>query len=83
MSHRTQVTLTDAQYARLLEESRRSGVGLAALVRRAVDQRYGTASTDQLLRALDKSFGSWPDRAFDGQSYVEGLRRGMARRLAG
>ena len=83
MSHRTQITLTDTQYARLIEESRRSGVGLAELVRRAVERRYGTARADDVLRVLDESFGSWTDRAFDGQSYVEGVRRGMARRLAG
>ena len=83
MSHRTQITLTDAQYARLREESRRSGLGLAELVRRALDRRYGTAPAREVLGALDASFGSWADRAFDGASYVEGLRRGMSRRLTG
>lgn len=28
------------------------------------------------------SFGSWNDRDYDGAAYVDGLRRGMARRLA-
>jgi Ribbon-helix-helix protein, copG family len=83
MSHRTQVTLTDAQYARLLEESRRSGLTLAELVRRALDRNYHPARAADLLPALDESFGSWPDRDFDGASYVEDLRPGMAHRLAG
>ena len=82
MSHRTQITLTDQQYARLREESRRSGLGLAELVRRALDRSYGTSGGPEMRRALDASFASWGDREFDGASYVEELRRGMSRRLA-
>jgi hypothetical protein len=40
MSRRTQVTLTDAQHSYLLSESTRSGVSLAELVRRAIDETY-------------------------------------------
>ena len=82
MSHRTQITLTDEQYARLCAESRRTGVGLAELVRRAVDRSYGQASIEERLQALHDSFGAWKDRDFDGEQYVERLRRGMARRLS-
>jgi len=82
MAHRTQVTLADEQYERLRAESRRSGLGLAELVRRAVDHVYGGNRPADIVRALDDSFGSWTDRADDGASYVEGLRRGMADRLA-
>lgn len=83
MSHRTQITLTDEQYERLRDEARRSGVGLAELVRRAVDRSYGGAHPDARLKALDASFGSWTGRSYDGAGYVDGVRRGMARRLAG
>ena len=83
MAHRTQITLTDAQYARLVEESERSGLALAELVRRALDECYGRTGADDLLRALDASFGTWRDRPANGADYVEDLRRGMARRLAG
>lgn len=83
MSHRTQITLADEQYERLREESRRSGLGLAELVRRAVDRMYGAGRPEDTVRALDASFGSWTDRTDDGASYVEGLRSGMATRLAG
>ena len=38
-------------------------------------------SRDDVLRALDASFGTWADRDFDGASYVEALRRGAAWRL--
>ena len=82
MSHRTQITLTDEQYQRLLAESRSSGLALAELVRRAIERNYATRGSGDVLRALEESFGGWPDRPFDGAGYVEGLRRGMARRLA-
>ncbi|WP_322769527.1 ribbon-helix-helix domain-containing protein [Frankia sp. Cr1] len=83
MAHRTQITLADEQYERLRVESRRSGLALAELIRRAVDRMYGSTSPNETVHALEASFGSWPDRTDDGASYVEGLRRGMARRLAG
>ena len=81
MTHRTQITLADEQYTRLLAESRRSGLGLAELVRRAVDHTYGTARPDRTLQAIEASFGSWADQLEDGEAYVEGLRPGLARRL--
>jgi Ribbon-helix-helix domain len=82
MSHRTQVILTDAQYSRLKQESQRTGVGLAELVRRAVATVYGVSSGRRVDEAIEQSFGAWSDREQDGEAYVEALRRGMARRLA-
>jgi hypothetical protein len=81
MSHRTQITLIDEQYERLRAGSRRSGVGLAELVRRAVNRMYGSIRPKETVHALDASFRSWADRTDDGASYVEGLRRGMAHRF--
>jgi hypothetical protein len=83
MAHRTQIILADEQYERLRAESRRTGVGLAELVRRALDRVYGRVHPEETIRALDASFGSWADRADDGAAYVDELRRGMARRVAG
>ncbi len=82
MSHRTQITLEDAQYARLLAESRASGLGLAELVRRAVDRVYGGTDADEFLRALDESFGAWDGDEVDGAAYVESARPARADRLA-
>lgn len=82
MSHRTQITLTDEQYERLQNEAERSGLGLAELVRRAVDRSYGAADRDDLLEALNDSFGCWAESDDDGPAFVTRLRRGMARRLA-
>lgn len=81
MSHRTQITLTDEQYERLRTESERTGMGLAELVRRALDRTYGTKRHRDRIRALDDSFGAWTDREVDGAGYVDAMRRGMARRL--
>ena len=84
MSHRTQITLSDHQYARLKTESDRTGLGLAELVRRALAAAYGgSGSASDTTRAIEESFGSWHDRELDGEGYVDALRRGMAKRLAG
>lgn len=82
MSHRTQITLEDEQYARLLAESRASGLGLAELVRRAVDKVYGGTDADEFLRALDESFGAWDGDDVDGAAYVDVLRAARPDRIA-
>jgi len=79
--HRTQITLTDSQYARLREESARSGRSLAELIRRALDERYGPVSNSERLRLLDSAFGAWKHRGEDGAEFVERVRSGTARRL--
>lgn len=82
MSRRTQITLEDAQYERLLAESRSSGVGLAELIRRAVDQMYGRTSSDEFAGALDISFGTWEAEPLDGEQYVESIRSARTDRFA-
>lgn len=81
MAHRTQITLTDEQYDRLRRESARTGLGLAELVRRALDASLGAASPEDRLRAVERSFGIWRDLDVDGAEYVERLRHGLGRRL--
>lgn len=83
MARRTQITLTDAQYVRLKEEAQTTGASLSELVRRALEKTYGVRPMQDARSALGDSFGAWSDRDFDGAKYVERLRRGMARRLAG
>lgn len=51
-------------------------------MRQALDRSLTPMPADETFRSLDASFGSWTDRVFDGASYVEGLRCGMARRVA-
>lgn len=80
MSHRTQITLSDAQYDALKRESERTGLGLAELVRRALTASYRVPSED--AAALEASFGAWEERPEDGAQYVERLRRpGLGHRL--
>ena len=83
MSHRIQITLSDEKYARLLDESSRTGRSLAALVRIAIDRQYVRPTKEDALIALDESFGAWQDRDFDGMEYVDGLRLGMGVRRTG
>lgn len=82
MSHRTQITLEDAQYERLLTESRASGIGLAELIRRAVDRAYGRADADEFAKGLAESFGSWTRDGLDGEKYVEVTRPARPDRFA-
>lgn len=86
MSHRTQITLEDEQYARLRAESAHTGLGLAELVRRAIDEVYGTSTVAERQLRLEASFGAWArvelDDEADGAEYVEQLRGGLGARLA-
>lgn len=79
--HRTQITLTDAQYVRLRDESASSGRSLAELIRRALDERYEAVSKTDRLRLLDSAFGAWAHRDESGVDFVERVRSGTARRL--
>ncbi len=74
MGHRTQIILEDAQYERLLAESRASGLGLAELIRRAVDLTYAGAGAGEFEAALDRSFGTWGPDTPDGADYVDPIR---------
>jgi Ribbon-helix-helix protein, copG family len=79
--HRTQITLTDSQYARLRGESAKSGRSLAELVRRALDELYDPVSKADRPRLLGSAFGAWRDRDESGAEFVERVRSGTARRL--
>ncbi|MEX2393904.1 MAG: ribbon-helix-helix protein, CopG family [Actinomycetota bacterium] len=79
--HRTQITLTDAQYALLREESARTGLSLAELIRRTLNERYGSLADADRSRLLDSAFGAWADRDETGVAYVERIRSGTRRRL--
>ena len=85
MNQRVEVTFSDEQYARLRAESARTGLGLAELVRRAVERVYDEplteAEQDALVEdrraAFAQAAGIWKDRDFDGVTYVELIRRGL------
>jgi len=68
MSRRTQITLTDRQHARLLDEAWRSGLSMAELVRRAVDAVY-RPSARATVGGFELNVGLWrrPDAAIAGR----------------
>jgi hypothetical protein len=79
--HRTQITLTDAQYMRLRDESARSGRSLAELVRRALDECHDEVSNADRLELLDTAFGAWAHRDESAAAFVDRVHSGTARRL--
>ena len=75
MSHRLQITLNDAQYRRLREESELTGASLAELTRQAVDLIYPpVAPLEQRLKWLDEAAGAWADRDEGSDPYAEWRR---------
>jgi hypothetical protein len=58
MSRKTQIMLTDRQHAFLRDESGRTGLPMAELVRRAVDSTYRPYSRPT-IKGLEISFGVW------------------------
>ena len=88
MERDTDIRLGEEQYRQLESESRRSGLSVEELVRRAVDRMYCPSAGVERVRALAESFGAWrgegeDEPAGDGAAYVERLRAGLGRRLAG
>jgi hypothetical protein len=63
---RTQIYLTAAQRDRLDERGTKTGLGLAEMIRRAVDEYLGEEADVQA--ALDETFGSLPDLALLSRS---------------
>jgi hypothetical protein len=64
MSRKTQITLTDRQHAFLLDESQRTGLSLAELVRRSIDRVY-RPNLRPRIPGVELSVGLWkrPDAA--------------------
>ena len=61
MSRRTQITFTDRQHELLIDESNRTGLPMAELVRRAVDRTFRPARRRRLVRGFELSLGLWRD----------------------
>jgi hypothetical protein len=68
MSRKTQITLTDRQHRLLLEESVRSSLSMAELVRRAIDATYRPL-TRPVVRGYQLNVGMLrsPDAAIIGR----------------
>ena len=59
VSRRTQITFTDRQHALLVDESNRTGLSMAELVRRSVDRALRPISRRRLLRGYELRVGLW------------------------
>jgi hypothetical protein len=68
LGRRTQITLTDRQHLFLRDESERTGLAMAELIRRAVDTTYRPFSRPR-LGGFELSVGVWrdPDAAVSGR----------------
>jgi hypothetical protein len=68
LSRRTQITLTDRQHLFLRDESKRTGLTMAELIRRAVDTTYRPFSRPR-VGGFELSVGLWrePDAAMVGR----------------
>ena len=68
MGMRTHVTLTERQYAFLFSERERTGLSVAELLRRAVDETYRLEERPR-VRGFDVAVGVWrrPDAAVVGR----------------
>jgi hypothetical protein len=80
MSHRTQIMLPDDLRAAVAQESARTGLSLAEIVRQALAHRYRSERTGASA-AIAKAAGAWSRRELDGAAYVEQLRPGLGRRI--
>ena len=59
MSRRTQITFTDRQHAMLIDESNRTGLPMAELVRRSIDRTFRPTSRRPFARGFELSIGFW------------------------
>lgn len=80
---RTQVYLGEEELKLLDQAARATGASRSALIRRAVRDAFGTATTAEKARALRASAGSWQGRGFTGAEYVDQVRGDLSTRLHG
>ena len=74
---RTQIYLGDHERELLDRMSKATGASASELVRRAIRSTYRLElTTEEKLRLLESSAGSWKDRNFTGAEYVDAIRGG-------
>lgn len=73
---RTQIYLGEEELTLLDRAGRETGASRSELIRRAVRSTFGGQASEERLRALRASAGSWRGRTRDGAVYVEEIRSG-------
>lgn len=72
---RTQIYLGDDERELLERMSKATGASASELIRRAIRSTYRLElTTEEKLRLLESSAGSWKDRDFTGAEYVDAIR---------
>ena len=86
MSHRMQITLEDAQYVALSNESQHTGASIAELVRQSISQQYrietAAERSTRFGRALHGAAGVWSSQVGDGLEYQRRMRASLLTRPA-
>lgn len=72
--HRTQVYLPEDAYQELLEHSRRRGMTMAAVIRKAVKQYLRQERPQSFRDSVEASFGAWSGRAESTEQIVQAVR---------
>jgi Arc/MetJ-type ribon-helix-helix transcriptional regulator len=78
---RTQIYLGEEELALLDRVADATGASRSELIRRAVRSTFGEKTKAEKLRALEASAGSWRDRRFTGDEYVDAIRGDLNERL--
>jgi hypothetical protein len=74
---RTQIYLGEDERELLERMSKATGASASELIRRAIRSTYRLElTTEEKLRLLESSAGSWKDRDFTGAEYVDAIRGG-------
>ena len=75
--NRTQIYLGEDERELLERMSKVTGASASELIRRAIRSTYRLElTTEEKLRLLESSAGSWKDRDFTGAEYVDAIRGG-------
>ena len=81
---RTQIYLSREEATALDREAKRRGQTRSHLIREAIDRVYlSEPSQEEVLEALDASFGAWKNRSESGEEYVERIGPATASRSCG
>jgi len=74
---RTQIYLGDDERELLGRMSKATGASASELIRRAIRSTYRLElTTEEKVRLLESSAGSWKGRDFTGAEYVDAIRGG-------
>lgn len=80
---RTQIYLGKREKAALARAAKETGRTRSQLIREAIEARYLSSQSDDLVAVLNRTAGLWADRAETGEAYVERMRSGRLARLDG